>query len=145
MSCLILEARTEYVETGASKGAQTARKAARLIFVTSTAFAGCSSHPAPSFVLWRILPSMDVMRRPLPPSYEAGDWGGQYDLIAMLIGAGQLFRFLLTLAAFDLSEKKDQPLGNCRVSENRIAQHGKRHSPDHRSLNGGHQLARLDA
>ena len=54
-------------------------------------------------------------------------------------------RFLLTLAAFDLPEKKDQPLGNCRVSENRIAQHGKRHSSDHRSLNGGHQLARLDA
>jgi hypothetical protein len=49
---------------------------------------------------------MDVMRRPLPPSYEAGDWGGQYDLIAMLIGAGQLFRFLRTLAAFDLSEKR---------------------------------------
>ena len=70
---------------------------------------------------------------------------GNTTVIAMLIGAGQLFRFLLTLAAFDLSEKKDQPLGNCRVSENRIAQHGKRHSPDHRSLNGGHQLARLDA
>ena len=72
--------------------------------------------------VWRILSGMDVLRHPLPPSYEAGDWGGQYDLIAMLIGAGQLFRFLLTLAAFDLSEKKDQPLGNCRVSENRIAQ-----------------------
>jgi hypothetical protein len=62
--------------------------------------------------------------------------------IAVLWG---FFPFLLILAAFDLSEKEDQPLGNCRVSENRITQHGKGHSPDHRSLNGGHQLARLDA
>ena len=47
---------------------------------------------------------------------------GNATVIAKLIGDGRLFRFLLTLAAFDLSEKKDQPLGNCRVSENRIAQ-----------------------
>jgi len=31
------------------------------------------------------------------------------------------------------------------MSENRIAQHGKRHSPDHRSLNGGHHFVRFDA
>jgi hypothetical protein len=45
-----------------------------------------------------------------------------------------LFRLLLTVKAFDLPEKKDQPFGDCRLSENRIAQHGKRHSPDHRSF-----------
>jgi hypothetical protein len=38
------------------------------------------------------------------------------------------FSFLLTLAAFDLSSKIDQPLGHCRVSEHRIAQHGVRQS-----------------
>jgi hypothetical protein len=34
---------------------------------------------------------------------------GNTTVIAKLIGDGRLFRFLLTLAAFDLSEKKDQP------------------------------------
>ena len=77
MSCLILEARTEYPRRHLCFGA--------------------------FFPAW-------MLCAVLPPSNEAGDWGGQYDLIAMLIGAGQLFRFLLTLAAFDLSEKKDQHL-----------------------------------
>jgi len=43
-----------------------------------------------------------------------------------------------------VTEQKDQPFRRCRVSENRIAQHRKRHSPDHRGLDGGHKFARLD-
>jgi hypothetical protein len=38
-------------EFGAT-GAQTTRKSALLIFITLPAFAGCSSHGAPSFVLF---------------------------------------------------------------------------------------------
>ncbi|MFZ0496110.1 MAG: YtcA family lipoprotein [Methylocella sp.] len=37
---------------GASTGAQTTRKSVLLIFITLPAFAGCSSHAAPSFVLF---------------------------------------------------------------------------------------------
>jgi hypothetical protein len=65
-----------------------------------------------------------------------------------LIGQQSPFQRLIvssTLTAFDLTEQKDQPFRRCRVSENRIAQHRKRHSPDHRGLDGGHKFARPDA
>jgi YtcA family len=39
-------------EFGASMGTQTTRKFALLIFITLPTFAGCSSHGAPSFVLF---------------------------------------------------------------------------------------------
>ena len=53
MSCLIFEARTEYVERiCASKGVQTEHKAALLTFVTSTGLGGCASHGSPSIVLF---------------------------------------------------------------------------------------------
>src|SRR5258707_15150541 len=52
---------------------------------------------------------------------------------------------LLTRFAFDLSEKIDEPLRHCRMSENRVAQCREQLSSDHRGLNGGHQLARLYA
>jgi YtcA family len=53
MSFSILDARTDmWKEFGASMGTQTTRKSALLIFITLPAFAGCSSHGAPSFVLF---------------------------------------------------------------------------------------------
>jgi hypothetical protein len=53
MTFSILDARTEmWNEFGASTGVQTTRKSAQLIFVTLPAFAGCSSHAAPSIVLF---------------------------------------------------------------------------------------------
>ena len=39
-------------EFGASTGAQTTRKSVLLIFITLPAFAGCSSHAAPSIALF---------------------------------------------------------------------------------------------
>src|ERR1700730_11524678 len=61
MSCLILEARTEYVDY--IDGFCRMLESSRAVL--------CAG--------WRILPSMDVMSRPRPPSNEAGDWSGQYD------------------------------------------------------------------
>jgi hypothetical protein len=53
MSFSILDARTDMrKEFGTSMGTQTTRKSALLIFITLPAFAGCSSHGAPSFVLF---------------------------------------------------------------------------------------------
>ena len=53
MSFSILDARTDmWKEFGASMGVQTTRKSALLIFITLPAFAGCSSHGAPSLVLF---------------------------------------------------------------------------------------------
>jgi hypothetical protein len=53
MTFSIFGARTDmWKEFGASMGAQTTRRSALLIFITLPAFAGCSSHGAPSFVLF---------------------------------------------------------------------------------------------
>ena len=53
MTFSILDARTDmWKEFGASTGVQTTRKSALLIFITLPAFAACSSHAAPSIVLF---------------------------------------------------------------------------------------------
>jgi hypothetical protein len=112
MSCLILEARTEYPRRHLCFGA--------------------------FFPAW-------MLCAVLPPSNEAGDWGGQYDCDRQADRRWAAFPLPTNPCGFRLVREERPALGNCRVSENRIAQHGKWHSPDHRSLNGGHQLSRLDA
>jgi hypothetical protein len=77
MSCLILEARTEYPRRHLCFGA---------FF--------------PAWMLCAVLFRLAM---------KLATGAGNTTVIAMLIGDGRLFRFLLTLAAFDLSEKKDQP------------------------------------